>query len=275
VRLKPGFRIGASFRARFDAHGERLVTLGKRITLWNVAARTRIGIGPPLRSPVHVDFSPDGAQVAAKGNEGEILVFDARSLAEVARFPGAGTPPLRFSPCGRYLLDGLTIRDAASGQPVWQEGGDTVFDLACTGDRRLWAYTQVSRQRTRFFTRTWPFWDADPRPLPLEHGVAIALTDDGRRLAVAAGDVQVWDLDVEPTVLARRAVDGGTPDALSWSPDGTALAHCENRAAYVYDAELSELVSMPHLYGCDADFSPRGDLVAFGSWSKGIVIPRP
>src|ERR1700760_3943458 len=48
-RLAPGFRIGASFQARFSDDGSLLATLGKRITLWDVASRERMAAGPPFR----------------------------------------------------------------------------------------------------------------------------------------------------------------------------------------------------------------------------------
>src|SRR3954451_15976050 len=41
-RLAPGFRISASFNARWNGDLTFLATLGKRITLWDVESHSRI-----------------------------------------------------------------------------------------------------------------------------------------------------------------------------------------------------------------------------------------
>lgn len=88
--LKPGFRIGSSWVARFDDRRERLLTLGKRITVWDVAARTRLGVGPELSHASHAEFAPDGCRAVVKNTSGEIVVFDVASLDELSRFSGTG-----------------------------------------------------------------------------------------------------------------------------------------------------------------------------------------
>lgn len=77
--LKPGFRLGSSWVARFDDQAEKLVTLGmtNRMALWDVVLRMRIGAGPTLSHVSHAEFSADGARVVAKNTSGEVVVFDA------------------------------------------------------------------------------------------------------------------------------------------------------------------------------------------------------
>jgi hypothetical protein len=43
----------------------------------------------------------------------------------------------------------------------------------------------------------------------------------------------------------------------------------------VFSSELELLFSEELGYPSDADWSPTGDLVAFGDWSQGIVLPWP
>lgn len=76
--------------ARFDDSGQRLVTLGKRITLWNVARRERIAKGPSLAHAAQVDFSPDGKVIVAKNTLGDVLLVDA---AHSTNGLGSGAAP--------------------------------------------------------------------------------------------------------------------------------------------------------------------------------------
>jgi WD40 repeat protein len=285
--LKPGFRLGASFKARFNDQGDRMVTLGKRITLWDVADRARIARGPALSNASEVDFAHDGSRVVAKNTSGEVVVIDAETFEERVRFPGSGRgegSEIRFSPCGRYLVDGswggvLLVRDAESGEVIWQEleAGTAIFNLQCTRDRAFWAYDRHDRSQHWFLARAWPFWDHEPiRINGIERGSAFALRDDRRLLAVTTQNLQLWQLDgADATLRIERPIDGGRPDVLCWSPDGQALAHAANKAGHVYSADLDSLCSVALQYPSDAEFSPRGDLVAFGDWSQGIAIAWP
>lgn len=293
TRLTPGFRIGASFAARFDDRGEHLVTLGKRISVWNVASRRRACSVGGVAHASHVDFSPDSTLLAAKSTSGEVAVFDLQTIAERTRFSGRAYgegATIRFSPCGRYLVDAswrgqLLVRDVATGAHHLEEAADDgdVFDLACTRDRQVWSYTRWSQEGgTRVFVRAWPFDRHQPVEIQgLTRCHAHALSDDARRLAVSDGQtLTTWSLD--PTTgatqeLGERHIVSGTPDVLTWSPDAAYLAHSGDSSGHIYAATttLPELHTLPLPYACDVEFSPSSNLLALGAWSDGIVIAWP
>jgi len=282
-RLAPGFRIGASFKARFNADATQLATLGKRITLWDVAARARIATGPPLQQAAAVDFSPDGRLLAAKNTSGQILVMAVPDLDERARFSGRGFgegTDIFFAPDGRHLVDGtwsglLTVRDALTGDIVWQETGADIFTLACTRDRRTWLYHRTGGD---VVLRGWPFGDTPPEPVvSLQHVGPMALSDDARRIAFLKRGLTILQRGTAWEVAAQLDVVpiGGTGQAMSWSPDGTLLAYTAERHATIFDAELRPLHREDLRYVSDADFAPTGTLVAFGDWSAGLVLAWP
>jgi WD40 repeat protein len=285
-RLAPGFRIGSSFQARFSSDGSLLATLGKRVTLWDVAGRRRIATGPPLAHASSVDFSPDAPLLAAKNTSGDILILGLPDLTERARFSGAGFgegPGLLFAPDGEQFVEAtwsglLTVRAVATGTVQWQEQGDAIYSLATTRDRRLFVYTRSDHAQVgqRVFLRSWPF-DGAPQPLGSFHDVhALAISDDGTRVAIASDTLLIVERSADgawPTVArGTQLPHGGTGQALSWSPDGRLLAHTNARMATVLDTQLTirhqESLPCPS----DAQFVPRGDLIAFGDWSAGVVL---
>jgi WD40 repeat protein len=287
--LKPGFRLGASFKARFSDDGALLATLGQRPTLWNVADRAKLGRGPLLSHSSEVDFSPGGAQFVVKNTSGDVLLVDVQSLDQRAAFSGEpfgeGTA-IRFSPCGRYLFDGswsgrLVVRTAETGDVVWEEREPdaAIFHLHGTRDRQTWVYDRWTRpDRRRLLRRAWPPWENEPVDLAIEHGLCFAITEDRQRLAVVGHDLEVWDISAphEPALLhSSPAAQGGSGDSLAWSPDGGFLVHGADGAGRVFTPELDEVMTVPVEYVSDAEFSPDGRLLALGDWSKGIVVAWP
>jgi WD40 repeat protein len=293
VRLKPGFRTGASIRSRFDDRGERLATIGRRITVWDVSHRTRIGTGPHLRHVSHVGYSPDGKLLAAKNTAGDVLVVDAGSLTERGRYPGnpygEGTG-IHFSPCGRYLVDGswnghLLVRDAGSGAVVWREfhAGAMVSQLVRTRDRQVWAYTRqvVGATDDELYLRAWPFDHHEPRVLMRKANLnAAAISADARHIALAdTATLETWQVDPHgpPTLTARHTglPSSGTGVTLAWSPDGSTLAYAGGGTLRVFSAELEPLYELPMHYVSDVDWSADGRLLAAGDWSAGVMLPWP
>jgi WD40 repeat protein len=287
--LKPGFRLGASFKARFSDDGAFLATLGQRPTLWNVADRAKLGKGPLLSHASEVDFSPDGAQLVVKNTSGDVLLLDVNSLEQRVAFSGKpfgeGTA-IRFSPCGRYLFDGswsghLLVRSSESGEVVWDEHDPdaAIFHLQGTRDRQIWVYDRWTRpNRHCFLVRAWPPWENEPLDLAIERGSRFAIAEDRQRFAVVGRDLEIWDISApqEPALLHRAAAaQGGTGDSLAWSPDGEFLVHGADGAGRVFTGSLDEVRTAQVQYVSDAEFSPDGRLLALGDWSKGIVMAWP
>jgi WD40 repeat protein len=288
-RLAPGFRIGASFKARFSPDGSLLATLGKRTTLWDVAGRRRIATGPPLTHASSVDFSADATLLAAKNTAGDILIMDLPDLTERARFSGAGFDEgcdVLFAPGGGQFIEAtwsglLSVRDIHTGAVAWQETGDAIYQLAATRDRRRFVYTRSDSVKVcqRVFLRSWPF-DDPPDPIGSFADVhALAISEDGDRVALAADTLLILERspDGEWNTAARgpQLPHGGTGQALAFSPDGQLLAHTHAPAATVLDAELTVCHQEAMPYPSDAQFAPGGELVAFGDWSSGLVLAWP
>src|SRR5689334_19545759 len=70
----PGFRLRSSYEVAFSPSGELLATIGRDVTIWDVAARAVLAKNSLLRHPSHIAFSPDAAYYAIKNTSGEIIL---------------------------------------------------------------------------------------------------------------------------------------------------------------------------------------------------------
>jgi len=284
---KPGFRIGASARLALSRDGAALATLGKRATLWDVGARRRTGSVHPFPHESEIDISPDGERVVVKNTLGDVVVLDAASLNETLRLPGRAYgegSEIRFSPSGDLIVDGswngdLLVRDAAGGEVILHERDGMIAELTTTGDRQTWLYT---RNGSGIVIRRWPFTDHAPMPCTTSGDLmfgggssALAISNDGRFLATTGWErIQTWERDGDRLrVLASCAVPGsGTGTGLSWHPSGRTLAYAGGGQALLLTRELRVIWSAPFRYASDVAFSPNGDLLAIGDWSRGAVL---
>lgn len=295
LHLKPGFRIGSSFEADFDDSGRWLATLGKRLSVWDVEKRQRVGSGPSLRHAAHVAFSPDSSLLAAKSTTGELLISGREDQSERARWlsPASeeGPGPL-FCPGGEFVLDAtwsgdLQVREASTGTSIYCDHvpGTMITQLLHTNDRTVFFFNRGEHRNDgswaeRWFRQQWPLWDHEPIQLvDLPHLARDgAVTQDGSRIAVFHLEhLQVYDLGPAGRAqqTAERRAGGGTPDVLTWSPDGRFIAHSGQGAPHVYSSELTPIWSTRLQYACAAQFSPNGQLLALGSWSKGVCLQWP
>src|SRR4051794_2270587 len=285
---KPGFRIGASFRAAFSDDGIHLVTVGKRVTVWDVAERKRVASVHPFSHELEADVSPDSCWLVVKNTLGDVVVLERETLAERIRLPGktyGEGAAIRFSPCGAFLVDGswagdLLVRDATSGQVVFHEQVGSVRRLDCSRDRMRWLYTA---EGMGLVTRLWPFEENDPVPIPsaasrLDCGWGAMLSDDGALLARATGvAIETWQVDPENGHWEQRGrcevPISGSGYALAWHPEAEIVAYAASGVALLLTADAAPIWWAPGFeYGCDATFSRDGDLLAVGDWSKGAVL---
>jgi hypothetical protein len=106
--------------------------------------------------------------------------------------------------------------------------------------------------------------------------VRSTLSGAGQVLAMIHGapptQLSLIDRETGEVLRTRRINPGGTGDRMAWAPRGE-LAVVEDHEICVYSADLTVLGRYELEYACDVAFSPRGDLVALGSWKSGRVIP--
>jgi WD40 repeat protein len=201
----------------FTPSGKVLLAAGDpsgRVALWDVAARTRLGLFPPepvRKTPpeippkggvdpsddLRVAFSADGKTLFALGEDlvGWEVATGKRRFFERKRDEVIG--PWAVAPAGGRLA-GVVVRDIAVG---WQVETLSVWDTA-TGK-------VVCRVATAALTP----WVR-----------ALAFAPDGKRLACSGNDGAVWILDASSgNKLHQLKVAEEGVTCLTFSPDGQAL----------------------------------------------------
>jgi sugar lactone lactonase YvrE len=166
------------------------------IDIWNLAARSSRTYNPPdIAGVTDVAYAPDGKTLAECDDNGYVYLLDTVNGDWLAQFfddPVADQTnnliQVAFSPDGKTLA----AADEAGNVYVWRLSGGA--PLVIKGKASETYPTQM-----------------------------FAFSPDGRTLAVALqGGVQLWDLATRK--LTGRLDDGVTPDAIAFSPTGTALA---------------------------------------------------
>ncbi|MBI4955026.1 MAG: WD40 repeat domain-containing protein [Myxococcales bacterium] len=257
-----------------------------QVHVWELAT------GRELHAPSHagvplwtLGLSPDGRLAVAAGGGRKIHLFrvDTGEAAVPQADHEAAIAELAFAPDGRTLASGdddgvVIVRDLASGTVrhrlpkqaralaalAWSADGSRLFTLA-NGDGRYWnAQT-----------------GAPLGSLQLGRFDGAVLSPDGRFLAASSSTRIVRLLDAATGTVIRTFGEAQphddirqnlmTPSAVSFSPDGKALAVARwDQPTQVWEiatgAPLRTLAGTLHVA-----FSPRGDLLAgsVGSVSKG------
>lgn len=105
----PGFRLGSGYHVAFSDCSRFLATVGRRVTLWDVAGRVALHRNNLLRHPSSLAFAPDGASYVVKSTSGELLVCTTAHGDPISRYrprPPAEGARIMFSGDGQHLLDG-------------------------------------------------------------------------------------------------------------------------------------------------------------------------
>ncbi len=281
----------------FDPSGTRLASGGADATvrIWEVATgREAARLEAPHRIG-SLAWDPAGERLPGGGAGGTIVVWDARTWVVAARWTAGTTdsPRLAFAPDGKTLLavasGSARILDARQGE-VLEEIGPSRRDR---GDEPRVTWAAFHPDGTRLATLwsdgsfRWHYeltgWRGGaPRRLIDGPGHLAALSPDGRRIALVAGD-RLLEFDAATGERGLSVDAEGSRGDLVYLPGGRQLA----RAPYSGDAFLWTPVGNAWLAleGHEAGAasiaaSPDGKRIATGSLDGTVRLfdvsgPRP
>ncbi|MEV4280931.1 WD40 repeat domain-containing protein [Actinoplanes xinjiangensis] len=245
------------------------------IRLWD--ARTGAPVGKPLSEPrpqgfaqdlglqmemglrhgatFDVAFSPDSTVVAGAQQNGDVVLWDVRTGAEVGSLSLRG-----LSPPGQEAFH--TVAFNRAGTVLATGGGDNAVRLWRVSDRR-----QIGGPLTghRGPVRT------------------VAFSPDGTRLASAGDDEKalLWDTRTRRVVGSPMVTYGGdaTTD-VEFSPDGKYLAgSTQEKKLYLWDVGTQQVMAPPLAGHRDVAmgiaYAARGDVVVSAALDGGIMLWEP
>jgi RNA polymerase sigma factor (sigma-70 family) len=202
-----GQRAEPSHSMAFSPDGRMLAvgTGGRdaRMILFDVAAGRERRRSDPFRGSIwKISFAPDGRTLATgDANSKEIILWDADSLKEMRRIAAhrRGTWALTFTPDGRSLATGGDDTASRVAGRAVDEGSVALFEPA------------TGRELRRFQLRE-------------AHVVALAISRDGRQLAMGTTDGAISVLDLSTGKAIRKLMADQGVNCLRFSPDGQVLA---------------------------------------------------
>lgn len=234
-----------------------------------------------------VAFSPDGAILAAGGNEKEIRVFDV-TTGKLLRTLQGHTDTIRslsFSPDGKTIVSGsddksIKLWDAATGKLLTSlDGqGDQVMAVAFSPDGRTFA-SGCEDGLAKIFDAA-----SNRELLTLkghDGGVdSLSFAKDGKKLATGGfdGTVKIWDTSSGKDEQTIKT-DLKQVESLDYSPDGKNVTAASEMAVQTYDAATgkplrcirdAELMPAGIIHGLA--YSPDGRTLATGQANKLIML---
>lgn len=294
--MKP-WKIGTSNAVAFSRDGRLLAALGRDVSVWDVALKSKVARFHPFSHPSDAAFSPDQHHLTVKSTSGQIVVIDAQSGQTAVDFKntadGEGSN-LHYSSCGEYIVDGtwsgrLIVRNARSGahEFVQDFGGEMIRSVHSSGDGKHWIIAHGCKVTSDdrppppdyFSVWDWPFRPGAYRVLPERVAFArsSALSPDRALLAVVHGappeTLSVFQVSDGTRAGAVSIQGGGTGNALGWSADGRLIGSVQDQTVVFYTwPGLGKMHELALAYPSDAAFSPHGDVLALGSWQVGWVL---
>lgn len=241
--------------AAFTLDARRLVTCsGEVVQIWD--ADTARPIGEPLLHTYAVyaaSFNPDGTRLLTRESGNTAELWDGQSGERIGKgLTHEGDVNLAaFSPDGKRIVTGsddktARLWDAQTGEPIGEplrhEAGVTIAAFSPKGESVLTASHDTAH--------VWemPARPTENRPLPLGSSDAvIALSPDGRRLAIGSNDGPVRLCDSETGQRLRQMLGHEKQiNAVVFSRDGHLLATgSKDNTARIWDAETGQQRGQP------------------------------
>jgi predicted Ser/Thr protein kinase len=268
----------------FSPDGRRVVSgsFEKLMKIWDLEKGAEVLEVLHAQRPAAADFSRDGRWLAVSMGNGDVLVYDAKTLTHRAwKGHGLQSLSLAFSPDSQRLYSCSTDASVRSWsvadgvtRAIQHHHPKGAFAVACSPDGRRVAVGSAQGD-------IW-IWDApDLREkevlVPPQEGIihTLAFSPDGGRLAAGgeAGALWIWDLKSG----ARRDFAQVTPalHRISWSPDGRWIAAAAKEDPLrVFDAASGQVKAAFPMSGgwFSCAFSADGRRLAGGGYEFRVRI---
>lgn len=246
-------------------------------------------------------LSPDGRTLAVRGNDGNIVFFDTRTMNRRGDVPlrdsqisffGVDTPPhaLAFSPDGKTLAVGgthnghnavldLISRGASKARAKVHSTNVTIPDLAFSPDGRTLATGEMrsgseNPRREIIVLRDAQTGAPEHSSRPIVSGRLVGYTPDGRYLLVTTGPNRSELLDPRTLKRVRMFRGLGEPAALSRHGSLVAFGHPDGSVTFL-DLTTGKRTTPSKRTGSNVDslsFSADGKTLATGDGDGSIGI---
>jgi WD40 repeat protein len=274
----------------FSPDGQKLISGGNPIILWDVNTRQPIGqLLTEHKSYVQsVAFSPDGKTLASGGDDNTIILWDSATQQPIGK-PLTGHNDriysLVFSPDGKVLASGswddsIILWDVAKGQPIGKPllgHTDNVYSVAFSPDGKILASGSLDA--------TIILWDVATQreigePLKANNSFveSVAFSPDGKLLASAGydGTITLWDVATRQQLGLLKGHSSWV-SSLAFSPDSkTLVSGSADGTIILWEVATRQRLDKP-LKGhsgavLSVAFSPDGKTFASGGTDKAVIL---
>lgn len=246
----------------YSPDGKLLATAGddKMAILWDAATGKML---MTLRGHTQVieiiAFSPDGKKLATGSDDKTVKLWDVQTGKELSTLTSEDNAvfDISFSPDGRYLATG----GATKITEIWDVSTGKVLKTL-EGQRFPLAFSPIGTQIATSNDETTIVWNVETWEPQLSipyTGNSLAFSPDGNRLAIAMGQLKIWDLATGKEIISATGF-ASIARGLEYSPDGSRIAMgSQSGETIIWDAETGkQLLALAGHKGAinDVAFSP-------------------